>query len=400
MGQTTDVLVIGAGLMGCASALELARRGHKVLVAERGPMPGGETTSKSGAIIRAHYGVPELVQMALEANKRFQRFPQLFGGDCGWVECGYGVLVDALDVATLNRNIKMHRELGVEVELLSPASFKEIAPSVRTEDVALVAWEPHGGYASPALTTRAFADGAMREGATFRFEAPVIGAKANGQGWDISLGDGTSLSCGQVVICTGNWSRGVGEMFGLELPVTPMRAQIVVVERPASFQGMFPVVSDLINLAYFRADGESGMWVGSSDSADLVDFHPAPTLHGDISHNADADAKAIRDAKNKAAWRFEGIDGGDKGGVQRAFCGLYETTPDWQPIIDSLGNVHVAVGFSGHGFKLSTVMGEEMACRIEGRASPFPTQIFDLARFSEGRPVASKWKYERAKFLR
>jgi len=400
MTQTTDVLVIGAGLMGCATALELARRGHRVVVAERGPMPGGETTSKSGAIIRAHYGVPELVQMALEANKRFQRFQQLFGGECGWVECGYGVLVDALDSETLRRNIQMHRELGVEVETLSSGEFKGIAPAVRTEDVALVAWEPHGGYASPALTTRAFADGAMKAGATFRFEAPVIGAKSNGQGWDISLGDGTLLSCGQVVICTGNWSRGVGEMFGLELPVTPMRAQIVVVERPASFQGMFPVVSDLINLAYFRADGESGMWVGSSDSADLVDFHPAPALHGDISHNADADAHAIRDAKNKAALRFEGIDAHDKGGVQRAFCGLYETTPDWQPIIDTLGNVHVAVGFSGHGFKLSTVMGEEMACRIEGAASPFPTGIFDLARFAEGRPVASKWKYQRAKFLR
>jgi len=400
MVHTTDVLVIGAGLMGCASALELSRRGHKVLVAERGKMPGGETTSKSGAIVRAHYGVPELVQMALEANKRFQRFQQFFGGDCGWVECGYGVLVDAMDTETLRRNIKMHQELGVEVELLSPAAFKQIAPSVRTEDVALVAWEKHGGYASPALTTRAFAEGAAQTGAQFRFEAPVLAAKRSGQGWEVSLGDGTFLACEKVVLCTGNWSRGVGEMFGLELPVTPMRAQIVVVERPASFQGGFPIVSDLINLAYFRADGESGMWVGSSDSADLQDFQPVPALHGDISHNGEADSHAIRDAKHKAALRFEGIDGGDKGGVQRAFCGLYETTPDWQPIIDSLGNVHVAVGFSGHGFKLSTVIGEEMACRVEGRASPFPTQIFDLARFGENRPVASKWKYERAKFLR
>ena len=398
--RTCDVLVVGAGLMGCASALELAKRGYSVLVAERAHAPGTETTAKSGAIIRAHYGVPELVQMALEANKRFQRFGELFGGDAGWTPCGYAVLVDQNDVSTLKLNIEMHQQLGVEVELLAPDAFGRMAPGVRTNDVALVAWEPNGGYASPAQTVRSFAEGATQHGVQFVFGVPVVGAKKEGEGWQVELGDGTQVSCGQVVICTGNWSRGVGELFGLHLPVRPMRAQIVVVERPASFRGMFPVVSDLINLAYFRADGEGGMWVGSSDSADLQDFQAVPVRHGAVEYDPEADARAISDAKSKAALRFEGVDALDKGGVQRAFCGLYETTPDWQPIIDSLDSVHVAVGFSGHGFKLATVMGEEMACRVEGADSPFPTGIFDLARFDEGRPIASKWKYERAKFLR
>ncbi len=395
-----DVLVIGAGLMGCASALELSKRGCRVVVAERTSAPGTETTAKSGAIIRAHYGVPELVEMALEANKRFQNFGELFGGDAGWNPCGYAVLVANDDVATLHSNIKMHQQLGVEVELLEPATFRAMAPNVKTSDVALVAYEKNGGYASPAKTVQSFAEAATKNGAQFKFNAPVIGAEAHGDGWQIELGDGTSLSCGQVVICTGNWSRGVGELFGLELPVVPMRAQIVVVERPTSFNGNFPIVSDLINLAYFRSDGERGMWVGSSDSADLQDFQAVPVQNSSIQYDPEVGVKAINDAKTKAALRFEGIDALDKGGVERAFCGLYETTPDWQPIIDSFETVHVAVGFSGHGFKLATVMGEEMACRIEGSDSPFPTQIFDLARFDDGRLIASKYKYERAKFLR
>ena len=386
--------------MGCASALELARRGHDVIVAERSHAPGNETTAKSGAIIRAHYGVPELVEMALEANKRFQNFGELFGGDAGWTPCGYAVLVDEADVSTLRKNIGMHHELGVEVELIAPDALKEIAPAVRVDGVALVAWEPRGGYASPAQTVRSLWHGAEGAGGRFLFESPVVGAQARGEGWEIALGDGEKISCRQVVICTGNWSRGVGEMFGLELPVVPMRAQIVVLERPQTFRGVFPVISDLINLAYFRADGEAGMWVGSSDSADLQDFQALPIAHGAISHDPQAQAEAIAAAKWKAARRFEGMDAGDKGGVQRAFCGLYETTPDWQPIIDSFETVHVAVGFSGHGFKLATVIGEEMACRVAGEKSPFPTQIFDAARFAEGRAVASKWKYERARFLR
>lgn len=398
--QTCDTLVIGGGLMGCATAFELAKRGHTVVVSERNSAPGLETTAKSGAIIRAHYGVPQLVEMALEANKRFQNFGALFGGDAGFKQCGYAVLVDELDVETLQANIEMHRALGVEVEALSGAQLKTIAPAVRTEDVALVAYEKNAGYASPALTVKSLAEGALKYGAEFKYEAPVIAAKAKGDGWKVELGDGTLLCCGQIVICTGNWSQNVGRLFGLELPVTPMRAQIVVVERPPSFRGSFPVISDLINLAYFRADGESGMWVGSSDSADLQDFQEIPRKNRAIGHDPEADIKAIADAKCKAARRFEGIDARDKGGVQRAFCGLYETTPDWQPIIDSFETVHVAVGFSGHGFKLATVMGQEMACRVEGEASPFPTQIFDLCRFDERRPIASKYQYQRAKFLR
>jgi glycine/D-amino acid oxidase-like deaminating enzyme len=398
--QTCDTLVIGGGLMGCATALELAQRGHKVVVSERNSAPGLETTAKSGAIIRAHYGVPELVEMALEANKRFQNFGALFGGDAGFKECGYAVLVDEPDVATLQANIAMHRKLGVEVEALSGAELKTLAPAVKVEDVALVAYEKNAGYASPALTIKSLMESAVKRGVEFKFDAPVLAARAKGDGWKVELGDGTILVCGQVVICTGNWSQNAGRLFGLELPVTPMRAQIVVVERPQSFRGSFPVVSDLINLAYFRADGASGMWVGSSDSADLQDFQEIPRKNRAITHNPEVDTKAIGDAKCKAALRFEGIDALDKGGVQRAFCGLYETTPDWQPIIDSFETVHVAVGFSGHGFKLATVIGEEMACRVEGEPSPFPTQIFDLSRFDEGRSISSKYQYQRAKFLR
>ena len=395
-----DVLVVGGGLMGCATAHELAKRGHSVIVSERNAAPGLETTARSGAIIRAHYGVPELVAMALEANRRFENFGALFGGDAGFVRSGYAVLVDEHDVGTLCANTAMHRDLGVRVDIMDAAAFQSLAPGVQTADVALVAYESHGGYASPALTVKSLSAGAMSRGAVFLYEAPVTRARRQDAGWEIVLADGTLILCGQVVICTGNWSVPVGEIFDLALPVTPMRAQIVVLDRPAPFQGPMPVVSDLINLAYFRADGPKGMWVGSSDSADLQDFHAPPLGNEAIPHKSGADDDAIRAAKAKAALRFRGLESAAASTVQRAFCGLYETTPDWQPIIDSFDDLHLAVGFSGHGFKLATVMGEEMACRVEGNRSPYPTAIFDLARFDAGRTIAAQHKYERAKFLR
>ena len=246
------------------------------------------------------------------------------------------------------------------------------------------------------MTVAAYAARATDLGEDLRFECPMTAAAREGTGWRVTLGDGTAISAGQVVLCTGNWSRPVGALFGLNLPVTPVRAQIVVLERPASFTGVFPVVSDLINLAYFRADGASGMWVGSSDNADLAESLGRPD-----AYDEGAGAQAVSDARRKASLRFEGMDAGDKGGVQRAFAGLYETTTDWQPIMDSFGDgLHAAVGFSGHGFKLAPVVGEAMAARALGRPDPFDISLFTLSRFAEGQPIRSQHPYQRAKFLR
>ena len=393
---TCDVLVIGGGLMGCATAYELSKRGLRVVVSEKNSAIGTETTARSGAIIRAHYGVPQLVSLSLEANRRYANFHKITGHDIGWTNCGYAVLVDEADVRVLKANVSMHRKLGVNVELLPPSEIKKMATALRTHDAALACYEPDGGYANPAQTVNAFAQIATQNGADFRFDAPVVAAKKSGADWKVSLSNGDTVSTPQVVICTGNWSRNVGQMFGLKLPVTPVRAQIVVMERPRTFFGSFPVISDLINLAYFREDGDWGMWVGSSDMSDLSEQLLAPE-----GFNEQADTSAIDAARHKTALRFEGFDANDSG-VERAFCGLYETTPDWQPIVDSFQNVHVAVGFSGHGFKLAPVVGEEIAARVAGDTSSTRSEwhIFDLARFAKNRHLKSEHVYQRAKFLR
>ena len=392
----TDVLVIGAGLMGCATAYELAKAGHGVLVVEKNAQPGLETTARSGAIIRAHYGVPELVALALDANGRFARFKDEVGLDCGFVNSGYGVIVDEDDADTLRSAVAMHQSVGVNVSFITPEEYAELVPGLKTEDLALVAYEPDGGFANPAMTVAAFAQRASDLGARFLYDQPVTGAQNSATGWLVTLKDGSTVSAGQVVICTGNWSKPVGAFFGLDLPVSPVRAQIVVVDRANTMDGVFPVVSDLINLAYFRADGKTGMWVGSSDMADLMEKLDVPE-----GYRVAVDPSAVSAALSKSELRFRGIDSSEKGAIQRAFCGLYETTPDWQPIIDSPEtNLHVAVGFSGHGFKLSPVIGEAMARRVSGQGDLHDLSLFNLGRFAAGKTISSRYPYRRARFLR
>ncbi len=392
---TTEACVIGAGVMGAAATFALTERGVRTVLIERNGEPGRETTARSGAIIRAHYGIPELVSLSKEANDYYRRFKEYVGNDCGFVPSGYCVLVDESDTDTLRANIAMHQGLGVNVSLISPGEVGDLVPNLKTDDVALAAYEPDGGYADPAKTVRAFVTRAHANGAVFGFGVSVVAAMPEKVGWRLTLSNGDEVSTEHVVICTGNWSSNVGKLFGLSLPVTPMRAQIVVMERPEAMLESFPVVSDLINLAYFRTDGEKGLWVGSSDSSELQDF-----LKVAEGFDESVSAKTVATARQKTTMRFAGMPE-DSSRVQRGFSGLYETTPDWQPIVDSYGgSLHVAVGFSGHGFKLAPVVGIAMADYVTIGTPRREFGIFCSRRFADGRPIKSRFSYERAKFLR
>jgi glycine/D-amino acid oxidase-like deaminating enzyme len=253
---TTDVLIIGGGLMGCATAYELSRRGLSVTLVERREEPGRETTARSGAIIRAHYGVPELVSLALEANRRYVSGGE-DGLDFGFQQCGYAVLVDEDDRDVLLANMAMHRDLGVDVSLLQAHELQDMVPALKTHDVSAVAYEPKGGYADPLQTVKVYADAARRKGTTLCFGATVIGAQKFGDEWRIELQNGDTISAAQVVLCTGNWSQGVGALFGLQLPVAPVRAQITVMQRPAAVAGFVPVHLRPGEPRLFRVEGQA-----------------------------------------------------------------------------------------------------------------------------------------------
>jgi sarcosine oxidase subunit beta len=395
MTATTDVLIVGGGLMGCSIAYHLAKKNIATTLIERNAQPGLETTARSGAIIRAHYGVPELVALAKESNSRYIGFSEEVGADCGFSQCGYIVLVDDDDVDVLKANTAMHRSLGVNVTLVRPCDVNEIAPTVVTDDIALASYEPFGGYANPSKTVAAYSSRAEQLGAKFLYKNTVISATPRASGWDVKLSSGDSIGCGQVVIATGNWSNTAGAPFRVNLPVAPVRAQIVVMDRPGSGKSM-PVVSDLINLAYFREEGETGMWIGSSDMTDLQEKLDHPE-----GFNEAADTFAIEKAFKNASLRFKNIPSDYPANIQRSFTGLYETTPDWQPIIDSLpNNVHVAVGFSGHGFKLAPSVGEIITSAVSSEVQRPEVEIFRLSRFAEGKLIKSQNTYQRARFLR
>jgi glycine/D-amino acid oxidase-like deaminating enzyme len=117
--------------------------------------------------------------------------------------------------------------------------------------------------------------------------------------------------------------------------------------------------------------------------------------------NEVADSVSIEKAYEKASLRFNDIPKTYPENIQRSFAGLYETTPDWQPIIDDLpGNIHIAVGFSGHGFKLAPSVGEIITSAVLAEPARKEIEIFGLSRFANDKPIKSQRTYQRARFLR
>lgn len=386
MSQAYDVVVVGGGIMGCATALELARRGASVAVVEKGGLASG-STGKSSAIVRQHYSNEVTARMARWGLDVFRDFDERVGGECGFVSSGFLILVPAADAAGLEANVTLLQGVGVNTRILAPDEIPDVLPGAAAGDLVAAAWEPDAGYADPHMTTTGLADAAKRHGARFFFNTAVTGIRFQGGtvvGVDTTAGP---FDAGAVVNCAGPWGARVAAMAGLDVPVSSCRAQVSVFGRPAAQRGPHPVVLDFAHASYFRPETGDLMLVGlidPSEADDVVDpdAYPEHTDHG-------------FDVLVGGRW-VERCPAMEAAELRRGYAGLYAITPDWHPIVDEVprGSGHfLCTGFSGHGFKLAPAVGLMTAQMVLGEEPDFDPHLFRLSRYAEGDPVRGRYEY-------
>lgn len=157
---TADFLVIGAGVIGASIAFHLARRKTgRVLVLDRGLAAQG-SSSRSSALVRMHYTLPQEVQLALTSLEIFTHWEDYVGRPGSFKKLGFIRLVPAHESGKLARNVEMQRRLGANARLISAREVKEIEPDWRVDDVEVAAYEPDSGHGDGALTARDLLDGA------------------------------------------------------------------------------------------------------------------------------------------------------------------------------------------------------------------------------------------------
>lgn len=388
MSETYDALIIGGGIMGCSTALQLARAGLSVAVLEKGSLGSG-STGKSSAIIRQHYSNDTTARMALESLRVFQNFDELVGGESGFTRTGFLVLTPASDVQGLRANVEMQQSLGIGTELLDRDQLAERWPILATHDLVAAAYEPESGYADPNLTLNGYARALRDAGGSLRLNTEVtgidIGAGGTVRGVTTTQG---KMTAPIVVNCAGPWGAQVARQAGIGIPVNSCRVQVAFLRRPAGHESNHPVVADFVEGVYWRDETGALTLVG------LIDPGEADAIVDPDHYREALDADFLLLAGEKVVRRYPALERSKAAG---GYAALYAITPDWHPIIDEAipgSGFYLCTGFSGHGFKLGPAVGRMTADLILGRDSgPTDVSLFRLSRFAEGKPVKGSYEY-------
>jgi glycine/D-amino acid oxidase-like deaminating enzyme len=377
---TAEAVVVGGGSTGASVAYHLARRGVAVVLLERRFLASGPT-GRSSAIVRQHYAYPVTARMAKLALDVFQRFDEVIGGACGFTRTGYLALVGPDDREALAGNVAMQAAVGVRTRIVGPAEIRQLVPQMAVDDLAAAAHEPDAGYADPAGTTAALARRARELGARIVEGTPVRRIVVAGGAVTGVETSGGSVATQTVVVAAGGWTPRLLAPLGVEVPITNTLHQIGVFERPADFGPPHPVCGDFVNQVYFRPEQGGLTLVGSTK-------HTHDEVVDPDSYLAAAEPGWLREFAERSVQRFPRLEAARSRG---GWAGFYDTTPDFQFILDhapGVAGLFVAAGFSGHGFKHSPILGDLVADLVLGTAPSDPLidlSFFALSRFAAGR---------------
>ena len=387
MFKTYDVIIIGAGIMGCCTAFELAKRGVKVAVLEK-HLVGSGGTGKSSAIIRQHYSNELTARMALYSLRFFQNFKALVGDECGFTETGFVALTAAKDRAGLEANVALQQRVGIKTEVLSPEALSEVIPGLDTTGLVAAAWEPEGGYADPYLTVTAIAKASQHQGAQIFQNTKVTGIRFAGdkvQGVDTANG---GFDAPVVINAAGPWGAQVAKLAGVDAPIDPCRVQVAIFRRPKGHEAPHPVVADFIQAVYYRSE------TGALTLAGIIDPSEAEAIVDPDHFDEQLDPDFVLEAGERIVNRYPIMEQSQSMG---GYGSLYAITPDWHPIVDEVpmgSGFYICSGFSGHGFKLGPAFGLIMADLVTREPDPvFSSRMFSLDRFAKGEPVRGQYEY-------
>lgn len=381
MPPSSDVVVIGGGIMGTSIAFQLAQSGERrVTLLERTSIASG-ASGRTGALLRQHYTNAHEAALAHQSLAVFRNWSESVGGSCGFDETGMVVTIptgpDAeANVARLHHNISLQRSIGIDTRAITADELAEIDPRARTDDVAAAAYEQSSGCVDAIAATQGMARAAIRAGTRILEEISVdaIGLEGNRVA-EVRTSGGT-IRCGTAVLAAGPWSPRLLTPLGIDLPIEAVRVQVATFLRPVAESGPHPAYVDIAAGMFCRPLGPGRTMVGVSggdqhDPADLNRFDETV----DASYPDIARASLARRHPSMRASTF--LSG---------HAGLYDMTPDAHPIIGRLpvDGLYIAAGFSGAGFKKGPAVGQALAELIlNGQPSIVDLAPFRLERFDE-----------------
>jgi sarcosine oxidase, subunit beta len=376
--ESAEVVVAGGGVVGCAVAYQLARRGVDVTLLEREDL-GSQSTGRCAGGVRQQFSSPTNVLLQRLAVRLLREFNDETGGHADFRQVGYlFLLTRPAEVDDFRRLLGAWHRLGLtEARWVSPEEARELVPVLSVDDVLGGTFCPSDGLASPADVTAGYAAAARRHGARIREHAAVTGIEvAGGRVTAVRTAEG-DIATGTVFDCAGAWSSEIGRMAGVDVPVRPFRRHVFVTDTFAELPRDAPMTVDFATSFYFHREGD-GLLMGMSDRTEPSMF------------STDVDWDFLERTVLTAARRVPALE---RTGIKTAWAGLYETTPDHQAILGPVPEVEgfwCACGFSGHGFMQAPAVGLVMAQLLLDGRSDVDVTAFSHDRFARGELVAER----------
>lgn len=371
MRKTADVVIIGGGIQGCATAYNLAKMGCRdVVVLEKNTIASG-STGRCAAGIRAQWGTEMNCRLGIASIEIFENLSEELGMDVGLHQGGYLMIAyRESEFEQLKKNVKLQNSLGIRSRIVSEDEAKELCPFLNTDGVVGFTFHHRDGHADPLLTTFAYAEAARRLGVEIYSFTEAIGIDVKGGQIKGVMTNKGYISTKVVVNCAGPYAKEVAAMVGVDIPIYPERHEILVTEpiervsKPMlmSFSGNFYIQQ--------RPHGSFIMGYG-------------PKEHSK-SHALNSTWLFLEEMAKKFVRLLPALSGLR---VVRQWAGSYEMSPDAQPIlgeIDEVEGFYISAGFSGHGFMFGPITGKLLAELILTGESSIPVEMLNYRRFESG----------------
>ncbi|GAB3624392.1 FAD-binding oxidoreductase [Mariniluteicoccus endophyticus] len=346
--SSASVVVVGGGVMGVATAYELATHGITDVVLLEAADFGGASTCRAAGGVRAQFSDEVNIQLGARSLETFENFQQKFDQDIDLHQVGYLFCLDNDEaLVKFERNAELQTNLGLESRIISVEEAKKRSPYISTDGLVAAAWTPRDGHCTPESVVGGYVRAARKAGATLVNNCRVTGIDVvDGQIRAVETEGGRIET--ETVICTaGAWSKQVGDWVGVNLPVEPLKRQILITEPIPGLPVDTPFTIDQATTLYFHNEGP-GLLLGMSYSEQEPGFSISQT---------DDWLEELAEAMERRIPSLADV------GFASGWAGLYENTPDHNALIGEAEGVSrflYCTGFSGHGFLQGPACGEVM----------------------------------------
>ncbi len=372
MKTSTDILIVGGGVIGCAIAYYLRKAGAEVMVVDAGEI-GAEASSAAAGLLAPLGPLSGPGAFADLLLSGFDLFPSLVVEleDASGIQLEYEqtgalrVVRDAKHIPNLHKRLKAWQPLGLQTYWLTGEETRQREPLL-SPDITAAIYAPEESQILAPRVVRAFAKAAAHKGATFFTSTQVTGiTKHNARVTGVQTSQGESLSCNHLVIATGAWSARCGEWLNISLPVNPQRGQMLALCQ------LSPPLHHIIF-------GEAVYLVPKKDGTIIVG-----ATKDDVGFDRQLTAGGVAWLLNTAIHLVPMLA---DSAIERLWTGLRPKTPDQRPILGPAPgweNVTLAVGHGSVGILLSAITGRAIAELVTtGLASeigrPFSAERFNL----------------------